>query len=76
MSIKTNLQGFLKGVLLKEKEAEPFIIPSKGSRLVEIIQNNTTTYDKNLFLCESSVSVKCYFIIADKNFKNISVDHI
>jgi len=73
-SIETKLQSFLKGVLKKEKKEEPIIIPTKGSRLIEII--NTTSYDKSLFLCKSSVSVKCYFIIADKNFRNISVDHI
>ena len=48
-------------------------VPQKGSRLVEI--KKTNNLNNFIFKSISSVPIKCYFIIADKNLKNLSVDH-
>lgn len=73
--IMPRLKSFLNGQSKKETEFENFVIPSKGSKILHINKSFVNS-EKNLLLCESSERVKCYFIIADKKYQNISVDHI
>ena len=61
--------------LKKEIEFENFIIPPKGSKIFHI-NEGCDNYEKNLIYCESSARVKCYFVVADKKYQSISVDHI
>ena len=69
------LKSFSNGKIKKEIEFENFIIPPKGSKIF-YINKSFDNYEKNLIYCHSSARVKCYFVIADKNYQNISVDHI
>ena len=48
-------------------------IPAKGSHLIEI--KDRKYFNNFLFKSTSNIPIKCYFIIADKDFKNLSVDH-
>ena len=73
--IKPKVQIFFNGKIKKEVKLKNFTIPSQGSKIL-VLDEIKNTNEKHLLQCESLARVKCYFIIADKNFKNISVDHI
>ena len=73
--IKPKLQTYFKENKEEDIKIKNFSIPSNGSRVLELDQIENTN-KKYLFECKSSAKVKCYFIIADKDFKNVSVDHI
>lgn len=67
-------------IAIVEASAQNYIIenklhiPAKGSHLIEV--RNREIFNDFIFKSTSNTPIKCYFIIADKGFKNLSVDHI
>ena len=73
--VEQKIQKFFKGIVQKEEKRKSFTIPPKGSKLLDLNPLDHS-YEKNLFRCKSTNNIKCYYIIADKKFNNISIDHI
>ena len=51
-------------------------IPPKGSVLEGVHDIIDHTYSNHILQCNSSVPIKCYYIISDKKLESLSVDHI
>ena len=74
-TVSSELLGIYKGSVKKKTKLREFIIEAKGSSLLEIKKENKML-ENNFFKCNSSVPIKCYYIIADKKLEQISVDHL
>lgn len=73
--IDPNIKVMHKDKIQKEVKKKSFIIPPKGTTLLELMQLEAR-FENHLFECKSSIPVKCYYIIADNKLNYISVDHI
>lgn len=76
-SAKINVKmSSLNNFKIKKINKKSLSIPPRGSILTEL--NGLIDYDfkNHFFECTASNPIKCYFIISDKNFQKISVDHL
>ena len=66
----------LNNFKIKKINKKSLSIPPRGSTLTEL--NGLIDYDfkNHFFECTASNPIKCYFIISDKNFQKLSVDHL
>lgn len=66
----------LNNFKIKKINKKSLSIPPKGSNLTELNDLIDNKFKNHFFECTSSNPIKCYYIVADKNFQKLSVDHL
>ncbi|MDA9654980.1 hypothetical protein N9T15_00820 [Pelagibacteraceae bacterium] len=70
------IKPLIKNQARTKVKSKTISIPPKGAYLAELQDLIDYKYKNHFFECNSSIPIKCYFIISDKNLEALSIDHI